>query len=83
MAKKNDQSPEAADAPAEVTTDVTTEVKEAVLENVRVRLLVDCAYGKCNAVVSIPSDELVIAKEHGLADDNPDAIAYAESIAKQ
>lgn len=48
---------------------------------IKVRLLRDCAYGKCNEVVTI-SAELAASLE-GSADADPEAVAYAESLATE
>lgn len=44
------------------------------------RLLQDCLYGACDDVVIIPVDQLAGAKEQGLCDDDPDAVAYAKAL---
>ncbi len=45
------------------------------------RVLQACAYGAINAVAEVPADEIKAAKADGLVDDNPDAVAYAKSLA--
>lgn len=44
---------------------------------VKARVLVDCAHGKCNDVVLVP---LSVADASPELDANPDAVAYAESL---
>ena len=51
-------------------------------KTVEVRLLVDCAHGKCNDVISIPAAELKQLKAEGVVDNHKDAIAYAKSLKK-
>lgn len=45
---------------------------------VRVRVLVDCAVGKCNDVATVQAEDLPGLA--GLVDPHPDAVAYAESL---
>lgn len=53
----------------------------AKAEPVKVRVLVDCEYGKVNEVVTIDS---ALAKTlAGTVDADPEAVAYAESLASQ
>lgn len=47
---------------------------------VKVRVLVDCAIGRCNAVAVIDAKDLPALA--GLVDSHPDAVAYAESLAE-
>ena len=47
---------------------------------VRVRLLGDCIFGRCNDVVEIAVEQLSQAVETGVADPDPAAVAYAESL---
>lgn len=49
--------------------------------DVRVRLLCDCAHGRCNDVVILSADEADIVVANGDADADPAAVAYAESLA--
>lgn len=49
--------------------------------DVRVRLLYDCAHGRCNDVVTLPAAEAESAIADGSADADPAAVAYAESLA--
>ena len=47
--------------------------------DIKVRVLHDCEYGKCNQVVVI--DGSLLASLVGTVDPDPDAVAYAESLA--
>ena len=47
-------------------------------EKIKVRLLVDCDLGKCDAVVEINADE--VEAYPGVVDADPAAVAYAESL---
>ena len=47
---------------------------------IKVRVLHDCEYGKCNAVVVL--DAALAATLTGTVDADPDAVAYAESLAQ-
>ena len=47
---------------------------------VKVRVLRACQYGKCDDVVMI--DGALAASLEGVVDAHPDAVAYAESLAK-
>lgn len=56
-------------------------VGQSAADPVPVRVLQDCAYGRCNAVADVPAVDLASAKAGGLVDDHPDAVAYARSLA--
>lgn len=45
---------------------------------VKVRVLVDCAVGKCDEVVEVDAKDLPALA--GMVDPHPDAVAYAESL---
>lgn len=47
---------------------------------VKVRVLRDCVYGKCDDVVEI--DAALVESLQGVVDAHPDAVAYAESLAQ-
>lgn len=47
---------------------------------IKVRVLVDGAYGKCNDVVTIPAAD--VESLAGQVDADPEAVAYAESLTK-
>lgn len=46
----------------------------------KVRVLVDGAFGKADAVVELEGDELAQALASGQVDPTPEAVAYAESL---
>ena len=46
----------------------------------KVRVLVDGAFGKADAVVELDGDELAQALASGQVDADPAAVAYAESL---
>lgn len=46
---------------------------------VAVRVLLDCHLGRCNEVVELPAEMAAQAVDAGLADDHPDAVAYASN----
>ena len=46
----------------------------------KVRVLTECIYGKANDIAELTEAEIKSAKESGIVDDHPDAVAYAESI---
>lgn len=50
-------------------------------EQIKVRVLVDCAHGKCNSVVTLDKSEADAAESSGLVCSAPGEVAYAESIA--
>lgn len=52
----------------------------AEAQKVKVRVLVDGPYGKCNDVVEI--DAKLVKSLAGAVDADPEAVAYAESIAQ-
>ena len=47
---------------------------------VRVRVLTDCRFGRADSVALVDSEELLQAKDLGLVDDHPDAVAYAAAL---
>ncbi len=47
---------------------------------VKVRILRDCQYGKCDDVITL--DAALAASLDGVVDADPAAVAYAESLAK-
>lgn len=46
----------------------------------KVRILVDCHYGKANDVVALDITKIKEAKLASLIDDHPDAVKYAEGL---
>ena len=47
---------------------------------VKARVLTQCQFGEANDVVLLSADEATLAQAAGIADSNPDAVAYAESL---
>jgi len=47
---------------------------------VKARVLIDCVHGKCNEVAVLPTAEAEVARQDGLVDPDPAAVAYAESL---
>ncbi len=45
----------------------------------QVRVLVDCQFGRCNTVVTLTQAQIFSAKQAGLVDDDPAAVAAAQS----
>lgn len=56
------------------------EVVESTPVLVKVRVLTQCAYGNPDDVVELPEADAKQATADGIADANPDAVAYAESL---
>jgi hypothetical protein len=54
--------------------------KDEVSGAVKVRILRDCVYGRCDDVAEI--DAALVADLAGVVDADPAAVAYAESLAK-
>ncbi|NML61822.1 hypothetical protein HHL21_12200 [Massilia sp. RP-1-19] len=54
--------------------------QKAAEGQVKVRVLVECEYGKCNEVAVI--DASLVASLHGVLDAEPAAVEYAESLVK-
>lgn len=52
------------------------------IKTTKVRLLQDCAHGKCNDVADIPASELKQLKADGVVDDDKNAVAYALTLKK-
>lgn len=48
--------------------------------SVEARVLCDCLFGKADAVVSLSTSDVKYAKEQGMVDDHPEAVAYAKSL---
>lgn len=46
----------------------------------KVRVLVDCSFGKADDVVELLADELDVALASGAVDPDPAAVAYAETL---
>jgi hypothetical protein len=44
-----------------------------------VRVLVNCIYGQCNTVVTLTQAQIFMAKQAGLVDDDPAAVAAAQA----
>ena len=57
--------------------------KEKSVAGVEVRLLVDCGFGQCNDVATLPEDICAHAVAFGMADSDRDAVAYAKSLQAQ
>lgn len=53
---------------------------EAPSAPVKVRVLVDCAFGKPNDVVTISAAEAAEGQAASVTDSTPEAVAYAESL---
>ena len=49
--------------------------------DIKARVLTDCLYGTANDVVTLSLDAADAGKAAGLIDTDPEAIAYAESLA--
>lgn len=47
---------------------------------VKVRILRDCPFGKADQVVELTGEDLANAISHGMADADPAAVAYAETL---
>lgn len=56
--------------------------RKAGADTVRVRVLADCHFGAANAVIELPAEEADQACALGLADADPAAVEYAESLAQ-
>ncbi|MGQ5524260.1 hypothetical protein ACUHMQ_13515 [Chitinimonas sp. PSY-7] len=52
-----------------------------ISSTVPVRLLVDSPYGKANTVIDLAEKDVASAVKAGLADNDPEAVAYARSQA--
>lgn len=48
-------------------------------KTVKARVLLDCAYGKCNTVVELATDVAKQAEKDGMVDTNANAIAAAQA----
>lgn len=46
----------------------------------KVRILVDCHFGRCNEVAELNAAQIKEAKPAGLIDDHPDAVKHAENL---
>lgn len=46
-------------------------------KKIKVRVLLDCEYGKCNDVAELTAAQAKRAEEDGLVDSNPKAVAHA------
>ena len=55
--------------------------KPDVAGAVRARVLTDCQLGKADSVVDVPAELVDQFISIGVIDTDPDAVAYAESIA--
>lgn len=51
-------------------------------KSVKVRVLVDCLYGRCDDVVTLAADVAKAAAEAGQVDTDKAAVAYAQSLKK-
>ena len=57
-----------------------TAPKLKVTDLVKARVLIDCAYGRCDAVVELTEEDAAIGAAAGCIDCHPEAVAYAESL---
>lgn len=57
-------------------------VDQKKAKTIKVRVLVDSAYGRPNDVVEIPQAEVKGAEASGFVDSSKEAVAYAESLTK-
>jgi len=74
----DDLLPEAAAQAEEVARAEAAAQAQAV--HVKVRVLVDCHFGKVNDVVVLDTESADLAQQHGIVDAAPEAVAYAESL---
>jgi hypothetical protein len=49
-------------------------------KTIAVRVLCHCAYGAPDDMASLPATELQAAKEAGIVDDHPEAVAFAKTL---
>lgn len=56
--------------------------KITATDPIKARVLTSCRYGNANDVVTLDVPSAQAAQDEGLLDTNPDAVAYAESIAQ-
>jgi hypothetical protein len=56
--------------------------KITATDPIKVRVLTPCRFGNTNDVVTLDVPTAQAAQDEGLVDTNPDAVAYAESIAQ-
>jgi len=52
----------------------------AEAQKVKARVLMDCEHGKCNDVIEIDAKQ--VKSLAGIVDTDPEAVAYAESLAQ-
>lgn len=78
-----------ADQAEKLLTDKLAKLADAPLadpppkvKTVKVRVLQDCAHGKCNDVAEVPAGDLKQLKADGVVDDDKAAVAYAASLKK-
>jgi hypothetical protein len=55
----------------------------AKAKHAKARVLLDCAYGKCNDVVELDAAQVAEGVASGALDDNAAAVAIAESLKAQ
>lgn len=72
--------PQASTASAEQSDEPESSAKTEESKKIKVRVLVDCEVGKCNEVVVV--EEKALKSLEGKVDANPEAVAYAEGLAK-
>lgn len=65
---------------AKVDKQIDEQVIENSVEQIKVRVLVDCVFGKCNAVALLSQQEVEFAEKNGLVCSVPGEVAYAESL---
>ena len=83
MATKNQGAAQTIDVQNnETLVDVETLANDGdvPIQGTKVRVLVECIYGKANDIAELTEAEIKSAKESGIVDDHPDAVAYAESL---
>lgn len=56
--------------------------KTTAPDSMKARVLTSCRFGNANDVVTLDAATAKAAEADGLVDTNPDAVAYAESIAQ-
>ena len=59
---------------------IVAKENKQVVDQVKVRVLVDCVHGKCNSVAVLENSDVEEAEKCGLVSSAPGEVAYAESI---
>lgn len=52
----------------------------AKAKTAKARVLLDCAYGRCNDVIELDAEQVAAGVAAGDLDDSAPAVAYAESL---